>query len=66
MPPSQLRSLPSDGHGPFLAEVGVGVVHRGVPQPRPPLDPVVAELQQRMKAVFDPSGRLAPGRAVLT
>jgi glycolate oxidase FAD binding subunit len=66
MPPSQLRSLPSDGHGLFLAEVGVGVVHRGVPQPRPPLDPAVAELQQRMKAVFDPSGRLAPGRAVLT
>jgi glycolate oxidase FAD binding subunit len=65
LPPSQLRSLPSDGHGPFLAEVGVGVVHRGVAQPREPLDPVVVELHRRMKAVFDPSGRLAPGRRVL-
>ena len=63
--PSQLRSLPSDGHGPFLAEIGVGVVHRGRPQPRQPLDPVVVELHRRMKAVFDPSGRLAPGRTVL-
>src|SRR5262249_13058573 len=63
--PSQLRSLPSDGHGPFLAEIGCGVVHRGRSQPRQALDPVVVELHRRMKAVFDPSGRLAPGRTVL-
>jgi glycolate oxidase FAD binding subunit len=65
MPPSQLVSLPSDGDGPFLAEIGVGVVHRTVAQPRPQLEPSLLELHRRMKSVFDPTGRLAPGRTVL-
>jgi glycolate dehydrogenase FAD-binding subunit len=65
LPPSQLASLPSDEHGPFLAQIGVGIVHRSVAQPRRPVDPVVAALHTRMKAVFDPTGRLAPGRTVL-
>jgi glycolate oxidase FAD binding subunit len=65
MKPSDLASLPSDGNGPFLAQVGVGVVHRSVPQSRPLVDPVVAELQARLKQAFDPTGRLAPGRTVL-
>ncbi len=34
LPPPQLVALPSDGHGPFLAEVGVGVVHRTVARRR--------------------------------
>jgi glycolate oxidase FAD binding subunit len=62
LPPADLRSLPSDGHGRFVAEVGVGVVHRTVPQPPRPVDAAIASLQRRVKAAFDPTGRLAPGR----
>jgi glycolate oxidase FAD binding subunit len=65
LPPSQLGGLTSDGYGPFLAEVGVGVVHRRDSQPPRPVDPVVVELHRRMKDLFDPTGRLAPGRTVL-
>jgi len=59
--PSELASL--DGR--FLAEVGVGVVHRDVPQPSRQVDPAVVDLHRRIKANFDPTGRLAPGRSVL-
>ena len=62
VPPSALASLPSDGHGPFVAEVGVGVVHRSTPQPPRVLDASILELQQRIKDAFDPTGRLSPGR----
>ena len=58
--PSALPAL----SGTFLAEVGVGVVHRPHPvEPAPP-DPSTAELHRRVKALFDPSGRLNPGRKV--
>jgi glycolate oxidase FAD binding subunit len=60
--PSALPALPGDGHGPFVAEVGVGVVHRDVPAPAREVDPPVAALHARIKALFDPTGRLAPGR----
>jgi glycolate oxidase FAD binding subunit len=60
--PSALSTLPDDGHGPFVAEIGVGVVHRTVPQPARTADPAVAALSARVKAAFDPTGRLAPGR----
>jgi glycolate oxidase FAD binding subunit len=63
--PSSLRALSSDEHGPFVAQVGVGVVHRSVPQARPDVDPGLAQLHARVKAAFDPTGRLAPGRSVL-
>lgn len=62
--PAELRSLPLDGHGPFVAEVGVGVVHRHQPGPSRSLEPTVAELHHRLKSSFDPTGRLAPGRTV--
>jgi FAD/FMN-containing dehydrogenase len=60
--PSALAELPADGQGPFVAEVGVGVVHRDVPTPAREVDPPVAALHARIKALFDPTGRLAPGR----
>jgi FAD/FMN-containing dehydrogenase len=60
--PSQLRSLVDDGHGPFVAEIGVGVVHRNVAPPARPRDSRVDALHRRIKDAFDPTGRLAPGR----
>ena len=60
--PSALTRLPDDGCGPFVAEVGVGVVHRAVPQPRRPVAPTIAALNARVKQAFDPTGRLSPGR----
>jgi glycolate oxidase FAD binding subunit len=62
--PSELAGMPTDG-GAFVAEVGVGVVHGDRPSPARPADPPVAELHRRVKALFDPTGRLAPGRSPL-
>jgi FAD/FMN-containing dehydrogenase len=64
--PTELPGLPDRlGAGRFVAEVGVGVVHAHEPPPPRPVDPAVADLNRRLKAVFDPTGRLAPGRSVL-
>jgi FAD/FMN-containing dehydrogenase len=60
--PSELAALANDGRGRFLAEVGVGVVHRESAPPPRPIDPGVRGLHERIKAAFDPTGRLAPGR----
>jgi glycolate oxidase FAD binding subunit len=60
--PSALAALPDDGHGRFVAEVGVGVVHREVPQPPRVIDSTIAAMGARVKQAFDPTGRLAPGR----
>lgn len=62
LPPSELTNLPGDGHGAFVAEVGVGVVHRDAPQPRRAVAEPIVELQRRIKDAFDPAGRFAPGR----
>ncbi|HEX2038926.1 MAG TPA: FAD-binding protein [Acidimicrobiales bacterium] len=48
--------------GSFVAEVGVGTVH--VPEPPPPTAPDRRDLHARIKAVFDPAGRLNPERAL--
>jgi FAD/FMN-containing dehydrogenase len=65
MPVSELVALPGDGHGPFVAELGIGVVHRSEPQPARPVDPAVRAIHDRLKSSFDPTGRLAPGRGLL-
>jgi glycolate oxidase FAD binding subunit len=64
MRPADLSSLlPADG--PFVAEVGVGIVHHHAPAPaRTPDDPT-RRLHTRLKHEFDPSGRLNPGVVLL-
>lgn len=60
--PSLVASLPDDPSiGPFVAEVGIGVVHQHAPCRPEPLAPGVEALARRMKAGFDPTGRLNPG-----
>lgn len=63
LPPSELKTLV--GSGRFIAEIGVGVVHHEHPAPPPRTDPPVVELHRRLKARFDPTGRLNPGVDVL-
>jgi glycolate oxidase FAD binding subunit len=69
--PAELRRLGETSSagavdpGPFVAEVGVGVVHASAPAPARPVAPEVADLHRRIKHLFDPTGRLAPGRDVL-
>jgi glycolate oxidase FAD binding subunit len=54
----EIRAL----RGSFVAEIGVGVVHRPEqPQVATPSD-VVVRLNRRLEAEFDPTGRLNPGR----
>ena len=66
LPPSAVAALPDDGAGPFVAEVGVGIVHRSVPRPPRQHDATLVELHRRIKAEMDPTGRLNPGVDVLT
>ena len=47
---------------PFVASVGVGMMYTNSPQPQRPLDPATKVVGDRMKALFDPTGRLNPGR----
>jgi FAD/FMN-containing dehydrogenase len=64
LPPAGLAGLVGDGLGRFVAEVGVGIVHREVPQAPRRLEPVVEALHRSVKDALDPYGRLAPGRPV--
>jgi FAD/FMN-containing dehydrogenase len=63
-PPSQLRSL-ADESAPFVAEIGVGVVHHSQPAPARVVDATVRALHDRIKHEFDPTARLNPGVDVL-
>jgi glycolate oxidase FAD binding subunit len=71
--PSALAELASRGglaglagpDGRFLAEVGVGIVHLDEPPAPREVDAATGRLHQRLKAAFDPGGRLNPGRSPL-
>lgn len=63
VPPAEIHTLV--GTGRFVAEVGVGIVHHEHPPAPPVVDDAVVELHRRIKARFDPTGRLNPGVDVL-
>jgi glycolate oxidase FAD binding subunit len=62
--PSALRGLPerSDRPGSFVASLAVGTVWADGPQPPRHLDPGARQVADRAKQLFDPTGRLNPGR----
>lgn len=70
LPPHRSSVAPGDlarqtaarAPGSFVAEVGVGTLHQGDPPYRRPVPEPVAALHRRLKAEFDPAGRLNPGR----
>ena len=58
--PAQLRTLDLEHH--HVASIGVGTVWAAEPRPPRETDPVARELAAAVKAQFDPTGRLNPGR----
>ncbi|MFW2381012.1 MAG: FAD-binding protein [Acidimicrobiales bacterium] len=62
LPPAELRSIADVIPGSFFASIGVGTVHADFPQPPRPLSDAVQGVHERMKLLFDPTGRLNPGR----
>jgi len=65
LPAAELAVLRDHEPGTFVAEIGVGIVHHTGPAPTRVADAAVVDLHDRIKAEFDPTGRLNPGVAVL-
>ena len=65
LPTGSRRSVPpgtiTSQSGTFVGEVGVGVVHHSEPWEAPPRGERVLALAHKLKAEFDPTGRLNPG-----
>jgi glycolate oxidase FAD binding subunit len=64
MRPGALASLSLDA--PFVAEIGVGLVHTDAPAPHRDVEVAIREIHERLRREFDPEGRLNPGRDPLT
>lgn len=65
VPAADLVRLRDDAPGTFVAEIGVGIVHHTRPAPLRVPEAVTIDLHRRIKAEFDPTGRLNPGVSVL-
>ncbi|MFN3254490.1 MAG: FAD-binding protein [Ilumatobacter sp.] len=63
MAPHMIVDQLADATDSFVAEMGVGIVHRAGPPAQRWVSPTVADLHVRIKRQFDPSGRLNPGVA---
>jgi len=70
LPPHRWSRRPSEAlvmgpdDAPFVAEIGVGMVHVDHPVSPPRLDEGSVLLQRRVKQAFDPESRFNPGRRV--
>lgn len=60
--PSDVASLTPASMGGFVASIGVGTVMAARPQPPREADATSRAIAARLKAQFDPEGRLNPGR----
>jgi glycolate oxidase FAD binding subunit len=60
--PTHALAVDPDTAGAFVAEIGVGVVHAEHPDRAPVTEPGIEALGSRVKSLFDPTGRLNPGR----
>ncbi|MDG1410764.1 MAG: FAD-binding protein [Acidimicrobiales bacterium] len=66
LPPADAAALHRETVGDFVATIGVGIVHADTAPPKRKLDPSIAVVAERMKTLFDPKGRLNPGRSPQT
>jgi len=62
--PRDAASMTSVEGGDFVASIGVGTLWADRPQAATPIDAALNVVHQRAKSLFDPTGRLNPGRAV--
>ena len=61
--PSDIGTIDHHDTGQFNALVGVGTVFAEKPQPKRTLPIALQTVHDRVKAQFDPTGRLNPGRS---
>jgi len=60
--PADLRNVTRHDTGSFVASIGVGIVFAEKPQPQREVSATTRTVSERLKAIFDPTGRLNPGR----
>lgn len=60
--PAEALSIDAASTGDYVAAVGLGLVFASEPQSQRTVSPAVLEISERIKANFDPTGRLNPGR----
>lgn len=64
--PSRIAATVADWTEPFVAEMGVGVIHASRASAAPRAEPSVVAVHQRIRDQFDPFRRFNPGRDPLS